>query len=458
MKELLENTKKSIEELMRQLRDLRGSYSGIDEKWNDLQNNIDDLRYSLHELERKIKSLQRSREELLTLYQIGREINSILDLDELLETIMDEVIQLVSAERGFIVLIDKKTSELTLKVARRLDEGIFNEAQFKVSRGIVDEVFKSGEPILSMDAQTDPRFESRRSVMLYQIKSVLCVPLKVKGKIIGVVYVDNRMGSGLFSKDQLDLLIAFANQAALAIHNARLFAATVTLEELNRAKNQLISQMAHELRTPLTSIQAFSELLLSGDVKGEEEQNEFLEIIDSESKRLNQIISDLLDISRLQIRKVKPEKEDINLTSLIMEVCNMLKVQAEKGGYEFKIDIPSDLPPVFADKKLLNRVMVNLISNAIKYSPAGGEITISAREDSDEILIFIQDEGIGISSHDIPHIFEQFYRVQRGRAVEVQGTGLGLAIVKSIIEAHQGKIWVDSELGKGSRFSFTLPK
>ena len=227
------------------------------------------------------------------------------------------------------------------------------------------------------------------------------------------------------------------------------------LKELDRMKSEFLSTAAHELRTPLTSILGFSEILLQKETD-EERRNKFLKIINEESQGLAKLINDLLDLSRIEsVRGFKITKAPIEIGGIIRENINLFQAQTDK--HIFKVNIPDDLVKIEADKDKMNQVIENLISNALKFSPQGGEITVSIEENKDELKVNVSDNGIGILEKDLSHIFEKFYRASNASSEAIGGTGLGLAIVKYIVESHGGRIWAESKLGEGSTFTFTLP-
>ncbi len=229
----------------------------------------------------------------------------------------------------------------------------------------------------------------------------------------------------------------------------------VRLKELDRMKSEFLSTAAHELRTPLTSILGFSEILLKRKLD-EERRNRFLKIINEESVGLANIINDLLDLSRIESGEgFKIKKAPIELREIIRENVNLFKSQTDK--HNFEVNIPSHLASMEADKDRIGEVMASLLSNAIKFSPQGGKIRVSVEQTEEEAKVSIADEGMGIPEKDLPHIFEKFYRVDNAFIRVIAGTGLGLAIAKYIIESQGGKLSVESKLGKGSTFSFTLP-
>ena len=227
------------------------------------------------------------------------------------------------------------------------------------------------------------------------------------------------------------------------------------LRRLERVRRDFVANVSHELRTPLTSIKAMAETLLEGARLDEAVAPRFLQTIMRESDRLVRLSSDLLDLSRVEALGI--EKRPIDLASLVSDVVTRLSAQAEKADITLANSIRTSLD-VSADRDEMAQVLVNLLDNAIAYSPRGGVVTFSALETAETVTISIADTGIGILSHDIPRLFERFYRADKARSRASGGTGLGLSIVKHIVENHGGTVKVESEYNKGSVFSFTLPK
>jgi signal transduction histidine kinase len=255
----------------------------------------------------------------------------------------------------------------------------------------------------------------------------------------------------------LDVIVAPLRDAQGNLSGAVEVFRDVSLQrEVERAKSDFVSVVSHELRTPLSSILGFSELMLTREISGEK-QRQWLEIILRESLRLSSLIDDLLDLSRIEAGRIELKREPLNLRELIQERVELAQQQSEKHVVEAKL--PADLPPVPADKHRVERVLTNLLSNAIKYSPEGSRVTVSARVNPDkgEIQISVADQGIGIPQEHQHKVFERFHMVDPALTRKTGGTGLGLTVSKASVELHGGRIWVESEVGKGSTFHFTLP-
>jgi PAS domain S-box-containing protein len=225
-------------------------------------------------------------------------------------------------------------------------------------------------------------------------------------------------------------------------------------KEMERLKDELVSTVSHELRTPLTSLRGFAELMLQRNF-APKKQREFLDIIHRESLRLTELINDFLDLQRIESGRQKYNFADVELPSLLKESISVF--QQELGRHDLHLHVPASLPPVHVDTARLQQVMMNLLSNALKFSPQGGQITVGARLEDDMVKVWVADQGVGIPPEALPNLFHRFFRVDNQDTRSIGGTGLGLALVKEVVKAHGGRIWVESVVGVGSTFFFTLP-
>ncbi|HDK26081.1 MAG TPA: HAMP domain-containing sensor histidine kinase [Candidatus Atribacteria bacterium] len=230
------------------------------------------------------------------------------------------------------------------------------------------------------------------------------------------------------------------------------------IKKLEKMRSEFVANVSHELRTPLTSIQGFVETLKEGAINNPEKAQYFLDIIEKQSNRLNNLIEELLQLSKIESQEIAMNLQSINLRDLIDKTILEFKEKIDQKEQQVKINISPQLPLVKADPEQIEVVFRNLLDNAIKYTPNRGKISISALEKAENIYIEVADTGIGISAEHLPRIFERFYRADKDRSRKLGGTGLGLAIVKHIVQANQGTIGVESKPGKGSKFFFTLPK
>ena len=229
------------------------------------------------------------------------------------------------------------------------------------------------------------------------------------------------------------------------------------LRKLERVRRDFVANVSHELRTPLTAIQGFAETLLAGAIDDPHNRTRFLEIILEHSRRLARLTEDLLMLSKMDAERLELEFRRISIAQLMESCLETSQHRAKEKNLEVRLDTPNGLPDVSGDRRRLAEVLQNLLDNAIQYTMPGGKITLSAKARSDEVIVTVSDTGIGIPRADQPRIFERFYRVDVARSREAGGTGLGLSIAKHLVEAHGGRLWVESELGQGSRFHFSVP-
>jgi signal transduction histidine kinase len=293
-------------------------------------------------------------------------------------------------------------------------------------------------------------------------RSLLAVPLLLEKRIMGVLTVFRRE-VGNFSPEVVNLLQTFAAQSALAIQNARLYREieekSRQIEAANRHKSEFLANMSHELRTPLNAIIGFSEVLqerLFGELN--EKQAEYTDDILTSGRHLLSLINEILDLSKVEAGRMELELATFDLPLAIDNARTFVRERAIKHGITLDVDVDERLGDYVGDERKIKQILLNLLSNAVKFTAEGGRIEISARKISGSVEISVSDTGIGIAPEDLPKIFEEFRQVGSDYSHKVEGTGLGLTLAKKFVELHGGKIWVTSEFGKGSTFSFSLPK
>ena len=539
--------------------------------------------------------------EVATLYEIITVLNSSLDLTETLGLVMDSLIHLTGAERGCLMLLDEK-GHLDIRAAQNFDQESVDASDLEVSQTVVREAVDGGEPVLTTNAQRDPRFSGQESVVGYNLRSIACVPLHIRDWVIGALYLDNRIRENVFSESDLPLLTAFASQAAIAIENARLYTMTdqalsARVEELttlqhidqelnatsldlgrvldlalswamqatradvgtlcildengnvstvsragdknlaepkpdivkrvmssqepilieatrmlvpiryedrtvglldlrrdkgaafqlsrvqfagqlaghaamaienaqlydqvqqaNQAKTEFVSFVAHELRTPMTSIRGYAEMLLKG-MFGElsPQQEQFIQTISSNVKRMQIQVSDLQDVSRIETGHLKLEMQPTALKDALTEALQSTQGQVEARSQQLMVEMSEDLPLIHADQARLTQILINLLSNAYKYTPEGGSIKVHARQQNGYVSCTVSDTGVGMSPEDLEKLFTKFFRSENPAVRDMPGTGLGLCITKSLVELQGGEMKVKSQLGEGTTFTFTIP-
>lgn len=423
----------------------------------------------LNETERQQRTLAES------LQDTAKIINSSLDLDEVFKAILGNVSRVVSHDAAEIWLIEDDVARVVgcAGYAERSSEEALLALRLSVTgTQNLYEAIQSGKPVVIRDTQEYSSWVTSETTDW--ARSVITVPIKVKDRTLGFLNLVSA-APDFYSPSHGEHLQAFANQAAIAIQNARLYeeleaynsileqaveertaellAANEQLKELDQMKDVFLSTAAHELRTPLTSIRAFSELLLIREFDGERERR-YLTMIKDQSQRLADIINDLLDVAKLEATGgLKFQFAPLILGELIEETLEPFNDTAP--NHLFEVQGVDEMPLVRADRFRLGQVLTNLLSNAVKYSPDGGTVTIRSRVVGKDVEISVQDEGIGMTSEEMAHLFEKFYRAPNTSGIT--GTGLGLAICRLIVEKHRGNIRAESKPGEGTLFSFTVP-
>jgi two-component system phosphate regulon sensor histidine kinase PhoR len=525
--------------------------------------------------------------KMTALMEISIVINSTRYLKQLLKIIMQSAERVMQAEASSVFLIDRQTDELYFEVATGPKEEEVKKIRLKKGEGIAGWVASTGLSLLVPDVSKDPRFAKRVDAETHFItRSILCVPLKVRNQIIGVVQVVNRLGAESFSDSETKFLEALASQAAIAIENTNLYehleeraeqlnkelkkvninlaiekqriesivqsmedaviavdrenkivmanrlaekvfsikseqvinkairesishrevidnfsnvsssksslreevvfkmgnrehifaavfapiidelgetAGTVAvfrditeLKEIDRMKTDFLSMVSHELRTPLTPIQAYSELIMMRNLDTEKIKS-YASIINKETLRLGALIGDLLDLSRIDAGKgLSLSPEEVDFKELLNTVYNTFK--SASARHRISLKAPENADKITIDRNKIIQVMSNLLSNAVKYSPDGGDIHITMEDIDNRTYISVSDQGLGIPKDALPIIFEKFYRVDSPAVKKIGGTGIGLSIVKYIVELHNGGMTVESEEGRGSKFTFFIPR
>ena len=254
-----------------------------------------------------------------------------------------------------------------------------------------------------------------------------------------------------FSVTAAPVRAAGANGAVLVLHDI------TELRRLERVRRDFVANVSHEFKTPLTAIQGFAETLLSGALDDKANRTHFVEIIREHARRLARLTDDLLKLSRIEAGRLELEIRPIRVEALVNGCIETARLNAKARGLEIHVDLQQNAPAVRGDGAQLGEVLQNLLDNALQYTPSGGQIEVKARSNGHDVTFTVIDTGIGIPESDLERIFERFYRVDAARSREAGGTGLGLAIARHIVEAHGGRIWVESAIGQGSRFHFSIP-
>ena len=422
----------------------------------------------------------RREQEAAFLDRATRLFNSTLELDVLLQQVtrlatevLGDSCSILLVEPGNAYLVpgasyhpDPQEQEIRLRALRERPVRIGDvENVIGLAPSVMGLAAADGRPYLIKDARQDGRVWQGGGFKVY---SLIVVPISVKGRSLGVLGTSIAHPGRLFTQADLRLALALADRAALAIENARLYTQERRLrqeleelnqkvQEANRLKTEFVTVVTHELRSPLTSIEGYLDLLLEEGSEGAETRGTYLQIVKRSADHLLELINDLLDIARLEAGKLELRRLPLDLEDLIREVSGALRPQIEAKGQHLHLDLAVSLPVVNGDPERLTQVLLNLISNAHKYTPQGGSITIVTRAERAGVCIAVQDTGIGLSSEEQQQLFTKFFRAQHPLVRETGGTGLGLAIARALVELHGGTITVVSAPGQGTTFEVILP-
>jgi two-component system, OmpR family, phosphate regulon sensor histidine kinase PhoR len=505
------------------------------------------------ESQRNTKSLRMQLDELKTLGKISRTVTSSLDLDSVLEAVVDAAVEITNAEEGSLLLIDDVSGELYMRAARNFQEDFVRTFRLPVHDSLAGEVLRTGKPLI-IDEEHPQKIKTS-----YLVHTLIYVPLAIKGKVIGVLGVDNRSSGSMFNEHHLTLISAMADIAAIAIENAKLFTHTeiernkletilqniedcviladsnrellfinrtarlafgisereivtgkpietvvhnqdlleifdqhqnqsrhrneitlddghvlnaqftsipdvdlvavtmqdiTRLKELNKIKSDFVNAVSHDIRSPLTAIVGYVDLIArTGSLN--DQQVEYVRRVQSSVRDITELINDLLDLGKIEAG-LDTGFETLHLAPIIRQTLDGLQGQLTQKPITLQLQVPADLPQVLGNPMRLRQMITNLVANAIQYTQPGGLVEVMASYEKEQVIFRVRDTGIGISPTDQPFIFEKFFRgknVQNSSA----GSGLGLSIVKSIVDNHQGRIWVDSVIGQGSTFTVVLP-
>jgi signal transduction histidine kinase len=417
------------------------------------------------ELQARTSELTRSVEQLTALGEISQAVSSTLDVETVLQTIVSRASQLAGADGCAIYEYDDATDAFHIRATHNLDLALvetLRASPLRKGEGTMGRAAETREPIQVADIVVPGAYEShvRDTLLSAGYRALLSVPLLREGKVIGSLSL-NRRAPGEFPPEAVEVLKTFATQSALAIQNARLFREIADksrqLEAASRHKSEFLANMSHELRTPLNAIIGFSEVLVDrmfGELN--EKQDEYLKDIYASGQHLLSLINDILDLSKIEAGRMELEVTDFDLPSAIDNALTLVRERATRRGITLGRTIDEHLGMLRGDERKVKQVLLNLLSNALKFTPEGGRIDVSARLQDGAAEIAVADTGVGIAPEDQEAVFEEFRQVGTADK-KVEGTGLGLALSRKFIELHGGRIWVKSQVAHGSTFTFTLP-
>jgi len=416
-----------------------------------------------HEVKQRTAELAQSVEELRALGDVSQAVNSTIDLETVLSTIVAKAVQLSGTDAGTIYVFDEATQEFQLRASYGMDDALIAAVKaqhIRMGETVVSRAVLQRSPLQIYDLQHDSTSAVLDVILRAGFRAHLTIPLLGTDQIIGALVV-RRKQPGEFPKSTIDLLQTFGAQSVLAIQNARLFREleekSRELEVASKHKSQFLANMSHELRTPLNAILGYTELILDkvyGDTP--QKMRGVLERIEGNGKHLLGLINDVLDLSKIEAGQLVLTLADYSLKNVAHTVFSAVEPLAREKKLAFKVEVEPDLPPGHGDERRLTQVLLNLVGNAIKFTDSG-EVLIKASQNNGTFNIAVCDTGPGISPADQAKLFQEFQQADNSITRKKGGTGLGLAISKRIVEMHGGKIWVDSVVGHGSTFALTLP-
>ncbi|MBP7999775.1 MAG: GAF domain-containing protein [Chloroflexi bacterium] len=412
-------------------------------------------------LQQTDQALQRRVHELAILQQLGRNLNTTLDLNRVLEMTLDWAMLICEATAGSILLMDDK-ERVAAFVSENYARDFALPADVKATQlGVAGEVIRAGEARLTRNVKDEPGYIAAAP----HTRSQLTLPIGHKQRVIGALVIESNAYDA-FDEEDREAAASLVNVAATSIANAQLYE---QVNEANRAKSEFVSMVSHELKTPITAIRGYTDLMLAG-LTGEvnDKQKSFLETITANIKRMDNLIKDLTDISRIETNQLNVHLEPISFANVVSETMQATRGIHESKNISVNLEMPNDLPPVMGDHSRLVQVLTNLLSNAYKYSPPDTQVMVmvqpgvTASENGNTVsrsmvICSVKDTGYGISPEDQARLFTKFFRSEDSNIRTSPGTGLGLSITKGIIELHRGQIWLDSELGQGTTFHFSIP-
>ena len=432
------------------------------------------LNKAQEELDRKITGLY-------TLHELGKKISSTFNVENLFGLINQPFVLKLGFSKLLIMLKNDASGILATKSYIGYSEPEIKTIESELNkRKFIDTLFKKDRAIV-VTGDSENLGQEHGLLDILNVESFITAPIIVKDEPVGFILMGNTSVYGKTIEGDSELLSILAGQVGTAIENTKLYTELFgshkelerrvgertqeleklneELKNLNKMKSDFISAVSHELRTPLTSIKGYASILMTGKLGDVlPAQKERLEKIDKHSNSLVHLINNLLDIARIESGKVQMDMKDASIKEILDSIVDIITPQVKEKNISLKINSNIKFDKIKADQLQLERALLNLLSNAVKFTPEKGKVLIDIQEKDDVIQFNIEDTGIGIPAQDIPKVFQEFFRADNALDQKIKGSGLGLSLVKKIVEAHKGKIWFNTELGKGTRFTFTLPK
>ncbi len=398
-------------------------------------------------------------EVLERLLEVVRGLTTTADIESFLQTIITEASETTDSELASILEYDPEAKELRFLSTIWFDREVLRPMGVPLEGSVAGEVFRKGHPLIIQDTRADQRhFKVIDRVTRHETHSLAAVPIMVRGETIGVLEALNKRDSAHYTEEDLTILATLAALAGQAMRNAQLErkvkAVRIQLAELERLKSDFIAITSHELRTPLGLILGHATFLK--ELAGKEYEAQ-LETIIRNATRLKEIVENLSDVENVQSGAARVRRNKVSLAKIAEDVILTFQDEANSKNITLAGEWAQNLYFIEADQTKINIALSNLVKNALQFTEPGGRVQISIEEDNGYVKVAVRDNGIGIPARDLPKVFDRFFQVEEHLTRRHGGMGLGLSVAKSMIELHGGRIWAESEEGKGSTFTFLLP-
>ena len=408
----------------------------------------------------KLRDLEGRQQQLLRLVELSMTLNSTLDLDELLQTITSTATELLDCEASSILLYDEKNPRLYFAASTGTDPGKLAEIPVPMEGSIAGTIFRTNQPMILNNVEQDPRHYSNVSDQVkLKINTLLGVPMPIKDRTVGVLEALNKR-DGIFNERDVAILSVTAAHAAIAINNARMLQTTQQalekVRETNSIKSNFLSLASHELRTPLGIIIGYA-TFLQEEAKGE--LSDHAQQVLNAAAQMRSLLDQMNNLTLLQTDEMIMRPAKISIQDILNFACDEIKYSAARKNLALVFAFQDEPIYVDVDAEKTTLAIVNLLNNAIRFSPNDSQIVIGAIEQGKQVMAWVQDNGKGIPGDKLQKIFEEFYQVEPPNTRSYGGLGIGLTIAKGLIEVQDGKIWAESEgLGKGATLKVLLPK
>ena len=461
-----------------QLKRIRQTMAKLKQSFNDLDEQAKLIVKTDLELNRTQEELDKRLDGLEALQKISKTISTTLDETEIFERLTQALQSELHFEKSLIATFNTDKT-LVPNVVQNYSAEATNEIILSlVNNQSIASSLHDGRTFSSINASPQRKNAIQA---LFDVEHFVISPIFIQNEIDGIIFVGNKSNTMPVTEGDEEIISIIANQIGQALENARLFEqvysssrvleskvherthqleeANMELKEISKKKSDFISAVSHELRTPLTSIKGYASILIAGKLGDIPEQVKArLSKINTHSDNLVNLINNLLDISRIESGRIEMNIKPCEILKIIENVYDLLTPQIGQKNIECVIDVDKNIPEIEMDSNQVERIFINLVGNAIKFTPEQGTITIKAAlQNNQTIECTVSDTGIGISQEDIAKLFDEFYRVDNKINESVKGTGLGLPLAKKIVEAHHGRMWITSVVGQGTTFHFTLP-